>query len=159
MKPLIRPVFRALRFPDDLSTNLAARGTHRLDDVGAALALLDLVDLVMEEGRLQHVLELEFQHLALELLRSLVELAAQVLVRLLCVVDLFLVLGFDQRETLGLSAADLRGETRTLLVELAFELDLEIGLLLLELLLLPAERKFLLAEGRELRVFRGELLG
>ena len=90
------------------------------------------------------------------MLRALVQLAAQIVVGALRILDLLLVLGFNQGEPRGFAFLDLNRQPAAFLVQLALKLQLKTGLLLLQLLLLPAQIQFLLAEAVQLRVLLGQ---
>src|SRR4051795_4491782 len=63
--------FAVLGLPQDRPAIAAAAVDDFLGDVGAALTLLDLADLIVAEGLAQELLYLELQRLSLGLLRSL----------------------------------------------------------------------------------------
>ena len=58
-------IFRALGLPQDCPAVMTGVGEHALEDVGAALALDDLLDAVGGKLLAQSCLEVQFQHFPL----------------------------------------------------------------------------------------------
>jgi len=70
--PLCAPVLGALGLPEENPGGLATASHYSLDDIAAAGALAYFLNHIQGEGLFEVLLQCQFQHLALQLLRALV---------------------------------------------------------------------------------------
>lgn len=92
-QPLMGKMLGVLGLPDDLAAGPPGAVDHGLDEVGAAQAFGDVLDLVMRELSLELGLDVELEHPALQRLRTLLAFLLHLLDELLEVADLLVLLG------------------------------------------------------------------
>src|SRR5207253_1816337 len=113
-------------------------------------------DLVQRERALQHGLERELERFALELLRTLLELALEVRSLALRGLELRLPLRLAAAELLADLGARLLLDALALGIELALVLEVLVLLRFVELAELPAKRELFLAEAPERGLLRAQ---
>ncbi len=157
--PRLRPVDGVLRLPDDPSAGGAGGKPHLLEHIGAALSLLHLRDPVVRERFGQLPFELELERLAVELGGALLELAGEVFVRALGVLELLLELPQAQQVTFGGLCLGALGDLAAFGGETALGFELERLRPIRELPLLAVEIGLPGAQLGDLRVAGGEIRG
>ncbi len=141
-RPVLAPILRALRLPQDAAAIVTGVGAHTLEHVGAALALRYGLDAVQGELRREAGFQIQLEHFTLELHRALFGLLLEVLDFALEVTDDLLF--FGQFEALSFDRRPLHffTELATFGVQFTGDFQIERLALVFELALLLPQCEF-----------------
>src|SRR6266540_3153067 len=100
LEPPITPILCSLRFPYDGPAELTGAIQNSLDQIGAIHALRYGLDVIGWERTPKQLFKLQFKNFALGLLGSLFQLPLEFIVHLECILQLLVLFGIAESESL-----------------------------------------------------------